>query len=66
MLQACDKGLFYTIENYISLPNSKIEILPNNSFEFITMILNEINKSPYKDSLLESLQFIYQKYLYYL
>lgn len=39
---------------------------PNNSFEFVTMILDEIEENPYKQSLLKSLQFIYQDYLFIL
>ena len=39
-----------------------MNILPNNSLEFVTEILNEIEENPYQKSFLASLQFIFQDY----
>lgn len=63
MLDAYNKSLFYVCEKYISLSNSKMSLFPNDPFEFVVDILDEIEENPYKDSFLSSLQFIYQDYL---
>ena len=62
-LEVYDRSLFHVCANYITLSNSKMDVFPNNSFEFVLDILNEIEYNPYKYSFLLSLQFIYQDYL---
>lgn len=67
-LEAFNNSLYYVCENYISLSNSKMEVFPSDSFEFVFNILDEIRENPlrdtlYKYSFLSSLQFIYQNYL---
>lgn len=63
VLDAYNKSLFHVCENYISLSNSKMDIFPNNTFEFVLDILDGIEYNPYRYSFLMSLQFIYQDYL---
>lgn len=63
-LNAYDRSLFHVCTNYISLSNSNIDVFPNNPFEFVVGILDEIEYNPYKYSFLMSLQFIYQEYLH--
>lgn len=62
MLEAYNKGLFNVCANYISLANSSMSVLPNDSLEFVSSILDEIEENPYQESFLTSLQFIYQNY----
>lgn len=64
ILKAYNDSLFYVCRHYISLSNSKTESFSNNPFELVTIILDKIEENPYKDSLLISLQFIYQRYFY--
>lgn len=61
-LQYFDKSLFEVCSNYISLSNSSITILPNNSFELLNLILENIENNFYQNSFLLSLQFIFQDY----
>lgn len=63
IIEAYTTSLFQVLENYLPLSNSNMEILPNNPFEFFILILDEMKNNPYKESLLTSLQFIYQDYL---
>lgn len=63
-LDAYDRSLFHVCTNYISLSNSNMDVFPNNPFEFVVDILEEIEYNPYKYSFLTSLQFIYQEYLH--
>lgn len=66
ILEIYDKCLYDICTNYLSLSNSKMYVLANSPFELIVDILNEIEKNsynPYRESLLTSLQFIYQNYL---
>lgn len=58
-----NKSLFDVCTNYVSLSNSSIDIYPNDSLEFIELILGNIHDNPYKESFLMSLQFIYNDYL---
>ncbi len=62
ILQLYENSLFQVCVNYLSLADSSMNILPNNSLEFVTEILNEIEENPYQKSFLASLQFIFQDY----
>lgn len=62
ILQLYENSLFQVCANYLSLANSSMNILPNNSLEFVTEILNEIEENPYQKSFLTSLQFVFQDY----
>ena len=62
-LEVYDRSLFHVCENYISLSNSKMDVFPNKTFEFVLNILDEIEYNPCMYSFLMSLQFIYQEYL---
>jgi len=61
-LDLYNKGLFEICSNYVSLSDSSIDV-PNNSIEFVDLILDNIHENPYKESFLMSLQFIYRDYL---
>lgn len=61
-LNLYNKGLFEVCSNYVSLSNSIIDVYPNNSLEFVDLILDTIHENPYKESFLISLQFIYNDY----
>lgn len=61
-LQLYENSLFQVCVNYLSLADSSMNILPNNSLEFVAEILNEIEENPYQKSFLSSLQFIFQDY----
>lgn len=62
-LEVYDRSLFHVCANYIKLSDSKMDVSPNNTFEFVLDILDEIDYNPYEYSFLMSLQFIYQEYL---
>lgn len=57
-----DQSLFEICTNYISLSNSSITVLPNNSFELLQLIFENMENNPYQESFLQSLQFIFQDY----
>ena len=61
-LNLYNKGLFEVCSNYVSLSNSIIDVYPNNSLEFVDLILDTIHENPYEESFLMSLQFIYNDY----
>ena len=60
-----DKNLFDICTNYITLSNIPIDILPNDVFELLELILNNMIDSEYQEGFLISLEFIYRDYLNY-
>ena len=48
--------------SYLCLSKSIIEIIPDNVFELIKLILENTTENDYKESFFTSLQFIYQDY----
>lgn len=57
-----DNSLFEVCTNYISLSNSSIMVLPNNSFELLQLIFENMENNPYQESFLQSVQFIFRDY----
>lgn len=62
LIEYYNDALYEVCLNYIQLSNSKIDIIPNDVFEFIHIILSDVNESKYTESFLISIQFIYQNY----
>lgn len=62
-LKNYNESLWNVCANYISLANSKMAVFPQDALDFANNIIDEIEESPYKESLLTSLQFIYQQIL---
>lgn len=62
MLAIFNEILLNICEGYMTPSNSESNILPNDPFEFINLILNTEEENPYRDSFLKSLPHIYQEY----
>lgn len=62
-LSIYNKLLLEICSDYVSLSNAPIDIFPSDVFEFVNLVLETMHENPYKESFLESLQFIYQDYL---
>ena len=57
------KAIWETCVEYISLSNTPIEVIPNDAFELLQMILDMITENSYQESFLQSVQFICRDYL---
>lgn len=57
-------SLFECCANYISLTNTDIVVYPHEALDFVELILNTIEETPYtySESFVISLQIIYQKF----
>jgi len=65
-ISICNKVLFDVCCEYVTLANASIDVYPNNSLEFVNLILDTMEENSYKESFLLSIQFIYQNYFDYL
>lgn len=57
------KAIWETCVEYISLSNTPIEVISNDAFKLLQMILDIITKNSYQESFLQSVQFICRDYL---
>lgn len=62
MLAILNEILLNICKGYMESSDSKSDILPNDPFEFISLILDTEEENPYRDSFLKSLPYIYQEY----
>lgn len=62
-LSIYDEILYEVCASYITLSGFDLTIYPKTSFEFVSLLLNEIPVNPYYNSFLLSFQFIIQDYL---
>ncbi len=62
MLAIHNETLWEICNKYVILSNTKLDDVPEDTFEFVTLILDTIEKNPYQFSFLRSLQHIYQEY----
>lgn len=62
MLSISNEVLMDICENYMITTQSEIEVLPNDPFSFINLILNKEEENTYRNSFLESLPLIYREY----
>jgi len=59
-IEFLEESLFDICATYIPVSKSPLTIYPNNPYEFVSLILDTMEKNPYRKSFLESIQFIYQ------
>ena len=65
-MEIYNEVLYQLCTNYVALTDLDIELYPQNVFEFVDLILNNLKENKYKESFVYSLQFIYADYLDYL
>jgi len=62
MISIFNQVLLDICQNYMLSSDPRLDVLPNDPFEFINLILNIKGENPYWDSFLTSLPHIYQEY----
>lgn len=61
-IEVLEDKIFKMCLHYLSLTNSEINVIPSDLFEFIDVILEKIQKNPYKKSFLLALNLFYSEY----
>ena len=62
-LEIYTQDLWNICSDYIVLADAKIDVIPGDLFEFIDLILETMEETPYSESFLFSLNCIYKEYL---